>query len=500
MQDIVGFPAARANDHRSLMTFWHRVCRLGARVGFVHGSTHDLFHQSRQGSIWPVMSSKPAVSYRPGYASGYRRRMRLRLLVGALLAGLTGYAGNHVRSELCVTRTLAESSEYEAARCRVALYPLFGRETSMYPANAAGTFRGSLFCATALLYGCSASSLGPAETVNMVVVSFDSRALLPGETTQAFARATDAFGNDVPARGLTWRSLNTSIATVSAGGQVTGLAPGSVLIEGRLSDVAGSSPITVNTSTISLPATISASFDDGTIGGFGKWESSPGKISVIDDPTGSGRGKVARLRYGPVAARSTTHGADDNTSLTTQIAQRWGETIFFKGDYYINVADLGPQGEPTTQRKFIYFKSHEDWSKYPTTGGHRFRTRVMGFGPDLVLDSFFEPRPGESDTYRTLAKFPNVLEPRKWFTLEVQQTMESALGAGDGIIRVWKDGVLLFEKTTMRFTYAGWTDQSVDDMYFETFLVGQQVNTLTLAYDEDRYLDNVSFSSQRIGR
>jgi hypothetical protein len=36
------------------------------------------------------------------------------------------------------------------------------------------------------------------------------------------------------------------------------------------------------------------------------------------------------------------------------------------------------------------------------------------------------------------------------------------------------------------------------DIYFDDFLVGQQVNAPTLAYDEVRYLDNVSFSSQRI--
>lgn len=495
-------PATRAEGHRSFTTFWHRMCRLRTRgSNLFYGATHDLFHQSQQAPSRPVISPKPAVSYRPGCASGYGRRMLLGLLVGALQAALTGYAVNHVRAEPCVTPTLAESSEYEAARCRVALYTLFGRETSMYRANTPGTFLGSLFCATALMSGCYISSLGPVETVSMVVVTFDSTPLLPGGTTQASATATDAFGNDVPARGVTWRSLNTSIATVTSDGQVTALAPGFVLIEGKVATVAGSSLITVNTLATSLPVDghtrqadmISASFDDGTLGGFGTW-AGDGKVSVIDDPTGAGRGKVAKLRY-------TGSDGDDNTTLVLKKKVGFGQSIFFRGEFYIPVADLG---SGAMQRKLIYFKQHEDWTRYPTFGGNRFSTVVKLTGNALGFDVEYKPlgaSAAEIDAVRTYGTIATGLKPMTWYTLEAQQTNESSIGAGNGVLRIWLDGTLVFEKTNMRFSDPAWThNQSIDDIYWDTFMVGQQVNLFGASYNEYRYWNDVAFSSQRIGK
>lgn len=84
---------------------------------------------------------------------------------------------------------------------------------------------------------CSdASGPRPNEPVATVYVTPTTRTLVPGEIVQLSAVARDATGQELPARSVAWSSSNEVVATVSAGGLVTGVAPGeasiAVVVEG----------------------------------------------------------------------------------------------------------------------------------------------------------------------------------------------------------------------------------------------------------------------------
>ncbi len=100
--------------------------------------------------------------------------------------------------------------------------------------------------------------------VQTVTVSLASPSLLPGQTTQAAATLTDAVGNVLTGRAVTWSSLDPTIASVSAAGVVTAVGTGSVIIratsEGKTGDATltiGVDPVasvTVSVGSVSLTA------------------------------------------------------------------------------------------------------------------------------------------------------------------------------------------------------------------------------------------------------
>jgi Bacterial surface proteins containing Ig-like domains len=83
---------------------------------------------------------------------------------------------------------------------------------------------------------------GPAATVT---VTPSTTSVKDGANVQLSASAVDAHGNAVTGRGFAWASSNTSIATVSAGGRVTGRKTGVVTITAVLDGAKDSSQVTV---------------------------------------------------------------------------------------------------------------------------------------------------------------------------------------------------------------------------------------------------------------
>jgi uncharacterized protein YjdB len=98
--------------------------------------------------------------------------------------------------------------------------------------------------------------------VQTVIVNLASTNILPGQTTQATAQLTDALGNVLPGRTVTWSALDPSIATVSAVSVVAGVSTGPVIIRatseeqtGDGTETVGSAPmatVTVNLASTSL--------------------------------------------------------------------------------------------------------------------------------------------------------------------------------------------------------------------------------------------------------
>jgi hypothetical protein len=307
--------------------------------------------------------------------------------------------------------------------------------------------------------------------------------------------ATDSAGNLVVEETASWTSVTPEIATVSPTGTVTAVASGEAIIEGTVRDVSARGKVIV----VGNADLAAHNFDDGLAGPY----SAPWGTTDLDfpsDPTGSGRGRVARFHY-----HNTVPG-DRNRAVEFTHARRFGEPLYFKGEFNVPVEDLAAGG---VIRKLIYFQSHNDWAKYPKNGGLATgRTVVHLNGKDLKVDAVYNPAPSTgrvSDDIRLSEIIAPDLKGHTWYTLEVFQQMESAIGRADGILRVWLDGKLVFERQDLTWSDPAWVgDESngvqfeAKDIYFEHFLVGQQLNWWEGAMDEYRYWDNIQFSTKPI--
>jgi pullulanase len=79
------------------------------------------------------------------------------------------------------------------------------------------------------------------SAVASVVVTAPSKKVKPGATMQLAATALDSKGNPVPHQSFYWSSSNTTTATVSPSGVVTGKRPGTVTITAQTSVTGGTS-------------------------------------------------------------------------------------------------------------------------------------------------------------------------------------------------------------------------------------------------------------------
>jgi hypothetical protein len=374
----------------------------------------------------------------------------------------------------------------------------------------------SLLACLAALPGCSdishvVSPVGkftpPSSLVAGLAVVSDSSTLTIGHSAQVSGTATDPQGNPVAAT-VSWTAVTPEIASVSAAGVVTALTSGEAIIEGRVADLSARGKIQVVLPPAAAPAAppqegapadlASNDFDNGSLGPF----TNPWLVDLDfpADPTGSGRGKVARFHYkGDIG--------DQNRAMLFAHKRGFGQPMYFRGEFNIAVDDIA--ASPVI-RKLVYWQSQRDWGKYTKNGGLATgRTVVHLTGSDLIVDATFNPAAGSgriADDVRTWDIIATGLKGNQWYTLEVFQQMESELGGSDGVLRVWLNGELLFEKTTMTWSdplWVGDTSNSVpfeaSDIYFMGFLVGQQVNRHDSSFDEYRYWDNVAFSTKRIG-
>ncbi len=100
--------------------------------------------------------------------------------------------------------------------------------------------------------------------VATVTVSPATASVNAGQTVQLTATTKDANGNTLTGRTITWSSGNTSVATVSGSGLVTGVAAGSATITATSEGKSGSSAITVTAVTVPV-ATVTVSPTAGTV-------------------------------------------------------------------------------------------------------------------------------------------------------------------------------------------------------------------------------------------
>jgi hypothetical protein len=216
-------------------------------------------------------------------------------------------------------------------------------------------------------------------------------------------------------------------------------------------------------------------FDDGTLGPYtNPWASG---IDFPTDPTGSGRGNVARLRFAPSSGGSMERAVTYNGSPL-----RYGATMWMKGDVYL---PSSAGGNPSHNRKLIDFQGAGN----PRMTLHR---------RDGVLRLSIVDRMNGSEQEVVATTTGISLADNTWHTIEVRITTNSADNVRDGVVEIYMNGSAT--PTYRHDTGIGWiTERHPGGSYFDTYLTGFQltVDSGDPAYAEYRYWDNISFSTTR---
>ncbi len=223
---------------------------------------------------------------------------------------------------------------------------------------------------------------------------------------------------------------------------------------------------------------ISADFENGTAGGMSGVDGND--IKIVADPTGSGKGKVLSLHYRRASTEAPGQPVDRNRHIDFQKSIGHGQSIWFKGEFYLDIDKFSGVNGENIMRKLTY---------YQPGSGSLWDVIVM-FNEGLDDQLGYQGSGGH--VYKNNPTSSAGIRPRTWHTLEKQMTFNSAPGVSDGIIRVWVDGRLIVENTAVRFTDVGGPANA-----FGNFAIGDQTQANN-AYDEYRYWNNVAFSSKRI--
>ena len=222
--------------------------------------------------------------------------------------------------------------------------------------------------------------------------------------------------------------------------------------------------------------------------------STPATVFVADDPTPTQAfgGRVVVCRYPRTDPASS---ADVNRrfryTLDTLSGIGYGQTIFVRGKACIPTP-VEPQMR-NAQRKLFYFNIlPEDGMGYLFLKAEGLTSNGLG-------------QPMKFNLYR-IGGSQNIgcTQPIMFDTvtsLEVQITVNTeaspATGTPDGIVRLWKDGVLIAEKTDCLLLKAG------SSATYRKFHMGDQTQHLfadkSVTYTEDRYWSDVDLSHYRMG-
>src|SRR6266487_3105206 len=136
--------------------------------------------------------------------------------------------------------------------------------------------------------------------VTSVTVTPASASIQQGQTIQLTATPKDANGNPLTGRTISWSSSNTSVATVSSSGLVSGVVAGSATITATAEGKSGTSAITVTAVTVPV-ATVTVS---------------PASASVPAGQTAQLTATPKDASGNPLTGRTITW-ASSNTSVAT---------------------------------------------------------------------------------------------------------------------------------------------------------------------------------------
>lgn len=225
---------------------------------------------------------------------------------------------------------------------------------------------------------------------NAVVVSPSSATLLVTEQLQLSATVTDAQGNPLSGRTVTWASNNTAVATVSATGNVTAVSPGTATITGTSGSAHGNAMITVklvpvvtvnvNPSAVSLFTTQTAQLGVTALDSAGNtlsltgrtvtWKSNTPSVATV-----SGTGLVTAAGVGSAVITATVDGQQGFASVTVSLVPVKTvnvtpalDTLVLGGVVQLHAQTLDSAGNVLNGRTVTWSSSNENVALVSSTG------------------------------------------------------------------------------------------------------------------------------------
>ena len=220
-----------------------------------------------------------------------------------------------------------------------------------------------------------------------------------------------------------------------------------------------------------------SAFTGGTISPFTDvWGN---RITVISDPTGSGRGNLVEITYAPASGGSMeralkyTHGSQ----------LRYGATMWVKADLY-QLTGGGNYDANHNRKLFDYQGSHVRMTLHRRDG-------VLRFSAVDAMTSGTETEVIAETTGITI-------NDNTWYTVEVRMVTNSADNVRDGLLEVYINGAVT--PSYVRSTGLGWITENGGASYFQGFFTGFQltIDSGDGTYTDTRYWDNITYSDLRI--
>jgi hypothetical protein len=309
--------------------------------------------------------------------------------------------------------------------------------------------------------GCGDSPTGSSAPMDdPLSLSVTSATLEPGQSLKIEATAAGA---------VQWESSDPSVVEVSPTGVVAAHREGDAQITAHSSGKVAQAKVKVKKQPTSPdptdpeptpiePAPTPAEpavgsnlvyghdFDDGTTGELGQWGGYTARpVSVIADPTGSGRGGVAKVAYerDPSGGGSVDVNGGmyfrPNPAGGHPSGVGFGDSIYFRADLWFPRYPGGRPDRPhVDQRKLLYLKFGESSNRSSSLVLNSWG-RTDGSGLDLALVS--ERTAGDAESNYGLGG----IGWETWHRIEMQLIVNHR-GVADGVVRVWLDGRLVKER------------------------------------------------------
>ena len=292
---------------------------------------------------------------------------------------------------------------------------------------------------------------GPSNpTVSAVSVAPSSATLPVGGTQQISATLTNVVGTILTGLTTTWSSSNTAVATVSGGGMVTGIAPGSAMITATSGGMSNTSTIAVTGAPLA-PST--------------GWANAPASYPAISDQPFD---LLNSLSWG------TDWNAAGNMGIAVDQTAPQSPSNVLQFTYPAGFA--GGSAPAMEYRDFplathlyggFWWKANSNWQ------GHNSNVNKLAFvyEPQSAGDTYicFYGPPGGPYQLQVALEFVNAdtrdfLLPNvnnvpvtlgAWHKIEWQMEYNTTTNPANGTMRWWLDGTLIGQYTDVLFPSIG---------------------------------------------